>query len=71
VVDTIDIHSPTWRAVKAWADKRASTSRTQVETPNLSLPETECARGALRELRLLLELPNQKPLNTTHSGNAE
>jgi hypothetical protein len=68
MAETIDTNGATWQAIKAWADQRLKMHRTQLEAPGLPMTETEVARCAIRELNLLLALPNQKSIQTTHTN---
>lgn len=52
----IDFHSPTWRAVKRYAEQRLVKQRRMIEAPGLPSAETENVRGAIKELNLLLAL---------------
>ena len=52
----IDEHSPTWRAVKAWAEQRLAQHRSLLEAPVLQQTDSDLVRGAIRDLKLLLEL---------------
>lgn len=55
----IDEHSETWCAVKAWAEARLRMHQRSLETQGLDMVQTEGARGAIRDLRLLLKLTEQ------------
>lgn len=57
--DQIDKESPTWRAVKAWADERIKQHQRVLETVGLRAEEYDHARGAIRDLRQLQRLPEQ------------
>ena len=51
---TIDTDSPTWRAVKAWAEERLAFRRQLLEATGTPIDETENHRGAVEELNSLL-----------------
>ena len=57
----IDRNSATWAIVQKHAEKRLSELRERLETPGVDQHSTEGARGAVKELRELLALPDEKP----------
>lgn len=62
----IEEHSPTWRAVKAFAEREIADAHEQLETTGLGIAETENVRGRIAALRDLLGLtapprPKSKP----------
>jgi hypothetical protein len=61
VRNAIDRTSPTWSAVARWAEQRIAQRRKENETPGLPPDETENARGAIEELKLLLKLAEPEP----------
>lgn len=63
----IDTYSPTWRAVKAFAEERRAQHRRLLEAPGLAQAETEHLRGALRELAALLALAEPPRIRALHS----
>lgn len=52
----IDVHSATWRAVKADAEEAIAYARKRLEQPGLPLPETEHERGRIAALNHILAL---------------
>lgn len=56
----IDINSPEWFAIKAHIEARLKVHNKQLKSRGLPMAETENARGAILELELLLDLPNQQ-----------
>lgn len=52
----IDPHSETWRAVKEHIRQRLELHRDIVDSIGLPPGETEAARGAIQELKELLDL---------------
>lgn len=52
----IDIHSATWAAVKAHADKEIEKSRNRMERAGLEPVATEFERGRVRAMREILSL---------------
>lgn len=52
----IDPHSETWRAVKAFIDNRLELHRGNIDSIGFAQSDTEAARGAIQELKELLEL---------------
>lgn len=59
MVNQIDQGSPTWLAVKEWAQERIAQHQRSLETAGLPQDQTENARGAIRDLRVLLRLPEK------------
>jgi hypothetical protein len=54
VFKTIDFETPSGQQVKAFLLERLEELRNQVESPTLGMPETQAVRGALQEIRRLL-----------------
>ena len=54
----IEAYSQTWQTVKAYAEERVSELRVRLESP-ISVDETIQIRAQLKELRLLLDLPER------------
>lgn len=52
----VDPHSETWRAVRKFVEERLELNRNKVEAIGFPPAETEAARGAIQELKELLEL---------------
>lgn len=55
----IDQGSPTWLAVQAWVQERIAQHQRVLETAGLPQDQTENSRGAIRDLRVLLRLPDR------------
>lgn len=53
---SIDRYSDTWRVIEGWAKAEREELRTQLETPGLSLVETEAVRGRIAALADLLDI---------------
>ena len=54
----IDIYSPTWKAVSAWATKELSTAREFNDKKSLDIIKTSAVRGRISMLKSLLNLPS-------------
>lgn len=65
----IDIGSPSWRTVRKWAEDRLAKQRLKLESIGISPTESDAARGAIRELKDLLRLPEPQPDLQGQSGN--
>lgn len=68
----IEAFSQTWQTVKAYAEERISELRVRLEAP-ISGDETIQIRAQLKELRLLLDLPERdipltEPVDTELPG---
>lgn len=57
----LDIHSPTWRAVKTWAEAELTAARSRLEQAGVSATESDIERGDIRRLKALLALADDKP----------
>lgn len=57
----IDRNSATWALVQKHAEKRLSELRERLETPGMDQVTTESVRGAVRELKNVLALVDEKP----------
>lgn len=68
--DQIDSMSATWRVVRNWALQRLESHQRDLETPGLDAHKTEQARGAIRDLRVLLKLPEPSRVDPAHSADA-
>lgn len=58
----IDPQSTTWFAIKTWAAERMTQHRAITEAHGMSMEETEYARGALAELKILLNLTEPRSM---------
>ena len=54
----VSIADPSWREIKAWAEKRLVMHRRILETIGVSPVDTEGVRYAITELQALLNFPN-------------
>lgn len=68
----IEAFSQTWQTVKAYAEERVTELRVRLEAP-ISGEETLQIRAQLKELRLLLDLPERdipltEPVDTELPG---
>jgi len=69
----IDVHSRTWRRVIEFADDRIRMHQVAIEQAGLDHGQTEFHRGAIRDLRLLLQLTAESkefPAFSTHIERA-
>lgn len=66
----IEEHSPTWRAVKSWAEGVLEISRARIEACGTPQDVTEFERGRIAACKELLALTAPKPV-TTYSASAE
>ena len=67
----IDIYSPTWRRIEAWATAELEDARAVVETPAVDQTFTEFTRGRIAVLKQVLALAGE-PTTPDHSAeNAE
>jgi len=57
----IAFDSTTWKAVVEWADEEIEKTRTDLETPQRDLSETEYLRGKIAALRSLKDLSVSAP----------
>lgn len=57
----LDIHSPTWRAVKTWAETELHNARARLELSGISATDSDTERGDIRRLKALLALADDKP----------
>lgn len=57
----IDLNSETWRTVTKHAEDRLRSLRDRLEASGTDQPTTERYRGAIRELRDVLGLAEEKP----------
>jgi hypothetical protein len=57
----IDFTGDTWKAVKARTEERLATLRTRLESEGLGIDETNSLRGAIKELKLQLDLAKPEP----------
>lgn len=64
----IETSSPTWRAVKGWAEERLDASRTAIEPHGVAPERTEYERGRIAALRELLQLPEPRKLSQPPSA---
>jgi hypothetical protein len=55
-VNKLDPHSETWRAVTDFIEERLDLHRRTLETIGLPEQETDATRGAIQELKEILEL---------------
>lgn len=53
----IDIHSPTWIEVSAWATALLASLRTELESPQTGHDRSQIMRGEIKTLKALIELP--------------
>ncbi len=60
----IDVHSITWRTVRAWAESEIEKDHIVNETPGLETEETEGLRGGIVKLRNLIKLPDTPEIIT-------
>ncbi len=58
-VADIDVHSITWRTIKAWAHHEIEKDHIENEIPGLETEETEGLRGGILKLRCLIALPDK------------
>jgi len=56
ITHTLDPKSETWRALLEYAKQRLACRRGNLEATGYDLAETENQRGAIEELKLLIEL---------------
>jgi len=56
----IDIYSPTWKAVSAWAIKELQANRESNDKKSLDIVKTSIIRGRISSLKSLLTLPDTK-----------
>ncbi len=59
MANKIDPHSTEWLAIKRHLEERQRLQTKLACMPLNPMAETENARGALKEIELLLNLPNQ------------
>lgn len=57
----IDPHSPTWRLVKALAEKDIASSQSRLEASGCDIATTENLRGQIKALRNILALAEPQP----------
>ena len=57
----IDIHSPTWRFVRSWAESSLKKARDRNDNLNKDATQTAALRGEIRVLKELISLPEPKP----------
>lgn len=55
----IDTTSATWLRIQEHCNRRLSRLSDDLETPGTSIERTEAMRGAIREIRDLLALPDR------------
>lgn len=60
-----DWMSPTWQRIKAHAEQRLARLRVANDEPTKSDAETAVLRGQIKELKLLLRLPESAPAPQT------
>lgn len=65
----IDVHSPTWAAVKAHAEKEIAAAQAELEAHGLKPRRTEYLRGRISTLRDLLAIVQAKPEIEAGTGN--
>lgn len=66
----IDPDSPTWLAVKAFIEDRMKAHSRTALSPGMDMSTTEQARGAARDLNMLLGLPDaQRKADNVPSPN--
>jgi hypothetical protein len=58
----VDKRSETWRAIEEWAKSRLAKNRDILEDPGTTEALTNSHRGAIGELKELLSLADDKPL---------
>lgn len=56
----LDIHSPTWAFVVAWATDRLNKSRIKNDNLNKDAMQTAALRGEIKVLKDLLGIPDEK-----------
>lgn len=56
----INIHSDTWKAVAAWAEKELMVGREQNDKIKLDMVKTSVIRGKIKVLKEILQLPETK-----------
>lgn len=66
----VDIHSDTWRTVKALCEQNRATHQQIVNSPDTPFDETQVSRGAIAELDQILALGKTEP-NRQLSGSME
>lgn len=54
-----DFTSPTWHALKKWAESQLASCRVKNDAVGLSDIETASLRGEIRMLKRFLDLPNE------------
>jgi hypothetical protein len=62
MVEIFDVHSSTWRAVKAWAEAELERDRLLLEASGLDQATTENLRGGIAKMRTLLGMAEPKPV---------
>jgi hypothetical protein len=55
----IDLTSPTWRDIAAWATTHLSECQSDLESPIVSHDTSQVLRGRIAQLKALLALPTQ------------
>ena len=56
----IDIFSPTWKFVRAWAEAQLKDTRERNDSLKRTETETAAIRGEIRKLKEILALPDKK-----------
>ena len=56
----IDIYSPTWKAISAWAIKELQANRESNDKKSLDIVKTSIIRGRIKILKEILGLPEAK-----------
>ena len=64
----IDKHSAAWAAVKSYVNERLVFQRARLEA-DIDEKETQQARGAIRELNMILGLVDVEPLLTKENDD--
>ncbi len=57
----LDPHSDTWKFIRAWAEERLATTRTELESQTLDEKGLAAKQEKIRTLRALLLLAAPKP----------
>lgn len=70
MLEGLDPFSPTWSALKTWANERIVAELKNLEARGLPVADTEFARGRIDALRKLLTLTDPKPQPDQGIGGA-